>query len=65
MRERDIAKSLLRMAKNLIGGDKEEYEKFFNKKMKEWEIDSPQDLSDSEKKKFFTEIENEWTKDED
>jgi hypothetical protein len=30
--------------------------------MKEWGIKSPRELSKSERKKFFTEIENEWTK---
>lgn len=43
-------------------GDGDEYEKFMRKKMKEWGIKSPRELSRSERKKFFKEIENEWTK---
>jgi len=38
-----------------------EYQKFFNKKMKEWGISSPGDLDDDEKKKFFDEVDREWT----
>ena len=42
-------------------GSKEEYQKFFDKKLKKYGVDSPDDLSDEEKKKFFSEIEKEWT----
>ena len=45
-------------------GSKEEYQKFFNKKLAKWKIKSPSELSDEDKKKFFDEIEKEWTKDE-
>ena len=45
-------------------GSKEEYQKFFNKKLAKWKIKSPAELSDEDKKKFFDEIEKEWTKDE-
>ena len=34
------------------------------KKLKEWKIDSPNELSDEDKKKFFAEIEKEY-KEED
>jgi len=37
------------------------YQKFFNKKLKEAGVNSPDDLSDEEKKKFFNMIEKEWT----
>ena len=40
-----------------------EYAEFFNKKMKDYGVNSPSELSDDEKKKFFDEIEKEWTKD--
>lgn len=39
-----------------------DYEKFFEKKMKEWGISSPAELSRKERKKFFNQIELEWTK---
>ena len=45
-------------------GSKEEYQKFFNGKLAKWKIKSPEELSDEDKKKFFAEIEKEWTKDE-
>ena len=41
-------------------GSKEEYQKFFNKKLKKYGVDSPEDLSDEEKKKFFNEVDKEW-----
>ena len=34
-------------------GSKEEYQKFFDKKLAKYKVDSPEDLSDEEKKKFF------------
>jgi hypothetical protein len=37
-----------------------EYQEFFKKKLKEHGVDSPADLSDDEKKKFFDEIDKEW-----
>lgn len=45
-------------------GSKEEYKKFFDKKLAKFKVKSPAELSDEEKKKFFNEIEKEWTKDE-
>lgn len=42
-----------------------EYKAFFMKKMKEWNIKSIEDLSDEDKKKFFDEIDREWTKEDD
>lgn len=36
------------------------YDEFFEKKMKEWNIDSPDELSDKEKKKFFDEVDRQW-----
>tara|TARA_Y100000034_G_scaffold50950_1_gene62683 strand:+ start:276 stop:1589 length:1314 start_codon:yes stop_codon:yes gene_type:complete len=45
-------------------GSKEEYEKFFNKALKKFKINSPADLkSDEEKKKFFDYIDKNWTAD--
>jgi len=42
----------------------EEYQKFFNAKLKEYGVSSPQELSKEDKKKFFQEIEDEWTGEE-
>jgi hypothetical protein len=44
--------------------EESEYQKFFNAKLKKYDVKSPSELSDDEKKKFFDEIEKEWTKDE-
>ena len=36
--------------------EESEYQKFFNKMLDKYSVDSPADLSDKEKKKFFDEI---------
>jgi hypothetical protein len=42
----------------------EEYQEFFKNKLEEHEVKSPAELDEEGKKKFFSEIEKEWTKDE-
>lgn len=37
-----------------------EYQEFFDKKLKKFDVDSPAKLSDADKKKFFNEIDKEW-----
>ena len=44
-------------------GDKEDYMKFFAGKLKKYGVKSPSELSDEDKKKFFSEIEKDWTHD--
>jgi hypothetical protein len=39
----------------------ENWRAFFAGKLKKFGVDSPQKLSDADKKKFYTEIENEWS----
>ena len=46
-------------------GSAAEYKKFFDKKLAKYKVKSPAELSDEEKKKFFNEIEKEWTGDKD
>ena len=41
-------------------GTKEEYQKFFNDKLKKFDVKSVSELSDEDKKKFFDEIDKEW-----
>ncbi len=36
------------------------YRKFFLEKMKQWNVDTPADLSVEERKKFFNEVDDEW-----
>ena len=43
----------------------EAYRKFFDGKLKKWNIKSPAELDDADKKKFYNEIEKEWDKDKD
>lgn len=45
-------------------GDKEEYKKFFQEKLKKYGVKSPNELDDEKRKKFYNEIEKEWTGDE-
>ena len=49
----------------ILEGSKEEYQKFFDKKLKKYGVKSPAELSDEEKKKFFDEIDKEWTGEKD
>ena len=44
-------------------GDKEDYMKFFAGKLKKYGVKSPSELSGEDKKKFFNEIETDWTHD--
>ena len=44
-------------------GDKEDYMKFFAGKLKKYGVKSPSELDDEKKKKFFNEIEKDWTHD--
>jgi hypothetical protein len=39
----------------------ETYKEFFNKKLKKYGVKSPAELDDDQKKKFFDEIDKEWT----
>ena len=41
------------------------YREFFDKKCKKFGCKSPNELSDEDKKKFYNEIEKEWTKDKE
>jgi hypothetical protein len=43
----------------------EAYRKFFDGKLAKWNIKSPAELDDKDKKKFYNEIEKEWDKDKD
>ena len=37
-----------------------DYQIFFKKKLKEWKVKSPSELSDKKKKEFFEMIKKEW-----
>ena len=54
----------LNVAQGITEAEETAYDKFFAKKLKKFDVESPEDLSDEEKKKFFNEIESEWTGDE-
>ena len=44
-------------------GNKEEYKKFFDAKLKKYDVKSPAELSDADKKKFYDEIDADWESD--
>lgn len=46
-------------------GTETEYQKFFKKKCEEYGVKSPLELTAEDKKKFFSEVEKEWTGDEE
>lgn len=47
--------------KTAASGDADAYQKYFKGKLKEWDIESPADLDDAQKKEFFTEVDDGWT----
>jgi len=58
-----MGKDILAKIDNFIQeGSKEEYQKFFNEKLKKFGVSSPAELSDDKKKEFFNEIKKEWKK---
>ena len=46
--------------KELMEGNKEQYTKFINAKLKKYGVSSPSELSAADKKKFYDEIDAEW-----
>jgi hypothetical protein len=58
----DTKKLTARLVRALTN-EQEEYQAFFRKKLEEHGVNSPKELSEDEKKKFFTEVEEGWTKD--
>ena len=43
-----------------------DYQKYFQKKMQEWKINSPEDLKDEKKKKdFFEDVDKGWKAEEE
>ena len=40
---------------------KEDYKKFFAKKLEKYGVKSPDELSDADKKKFYDDVDAEWT----
>jgi hypothetical protein len=52
-------KSLLERIEMFTEEKVSEYQKFFKKKLKEFGVDEPDELSTEDKKKFYSEIEKE------
>lgn len=46
--------------KEFIKEEDSKYQIFFKGKLAKWNIESPNELSDSDKEKFFKEIQTEW-----
>ena len=40
----------------------EEYQKFFKEMLAKYKVESPDDLDEDQKKKFFSEVKKEWNK---
>lgn len=57
----EINESILNELKN----DKEAYQKFFNKMLRKYGVESPDELSDDDKKKFYDEIDRGWKADDE
>ena len=53
-------KKLQKVYEDSILTEETAYQKFFNKKLKEAGVSSPDELSAEEKKKFFDMIDKEW-----
>jgi len=64
MDRQEVARGLVKLAKELSKKQKE-YQEFFEKKLEEEGEKSPADMSEKEKKEFFNEVEEEWTGDEE
>jgi hypothetical protein len=52
-------KSLLERIELFVEEKDSKYQKFFKKKLKEYGVDEPDELSKEDKKKFYSEIEKE------
>jgi len=59
--ERKLAKTVAAETMIALSEKQEEYRAFFQKKLKEFGVNSPDDLSTEEKKKFFNEIDKGWS----
>ena len=43
--------------------EKDAYDKFFEKKLKKWSVESPDEIPDHKKDDFFDEVDREWKAD--
>jgi len=59
----DIINKIDLVMRNISEAEETAYQKFFKKKLKEFGVTSPAKLSEADKKKFYNEIETQWTKD--
>lgn len=50
---------------NVNENEKTPYDRFFDKVLKMWEVESPEELSDEEKKKFYDYIDKNWDSDKE
>ena len=57
----DVRKMVARLVKRALTEKQEEYRKFFTGKLEEYGVESPAELGEEDKKKFFTEVNEEWT----
>jgi len=60
MKNIDVAIELLRVAGDLSPQQKK-YREFFEKKLEKYNVESPSEMDEDQKKKFFNEIDKDWT----
>ena len=58
-------KALMKETLDEASGDKEAYQKFFNAALKKFKVDSPAELKDDQKKKFYDYIDKNWEGDDE
>tara|TARA_Y100001936_G_C16090385_1_gene685604 strand:- start:5149 stop:5376 length:228 start_codon:yes stop_codon:yes gene_type:complete len=51
--------------RKFMEGNKEQYTKFINAKLKKYGVKSPAELDDADKKKFYNEVDKEWKSDDE
>lgn len=63
---REIIESCLKEKKHeKLLDENTDYQKFFQKKLKKYGVKSPSELDDSKRKKFFDEVDKDWTGDDE
>jgi len=60
--ESNVAK---RVALMHMAGNREEYTKYFKKKLEKWDVGSPSEIADDKKDEFFEEVDRDWTADDE
>ena len=60
MNEKKIASRVAQRFLQALSDKQQEYREFFEGKLEEYGVDSPAELSEEDKKKFFNEVDKGW-----